>query len=242
MVDAVAPRDGAEPRQIEVRVLDFQRIEGPFQQVKAGLERVIALGQLQAAAEAIISPRLAHRQHVRVQIRMAGARAGNGESKADQLAAIKGADDLPADFPADHEHAQRDQVHVVKIPDLFLQRDAGLELFHAVALANRNLSDSWHRGAHLAGLLQGSIAESASKLAHYSRLLACCHKASISSSVASCNVRPCLRNCSSTQPKRRRNFLLVRRNADSESTERYRAMLTSTKKRSPISSSTFSLS
>src|ERR1051326_4355237 len=142
---------------------------------------------------------------MRVQIGMAGARAGNGEGEAEQLGALKGADDLPTDLPADDEHAQRNQIDISKIPDLFLERNASLKLFQAVALADGDPVNCGDGGVH-AG--------------RSSRLLAFCHKVSISSSVASSSVRPCWRNCSSIQPKRRRNFLLVRRNADSESTER----------------------
>src|ERR1043166_4447853 len=110
---------------------------------------------------------------MRVQIRMAGAGPGDGEGKANQFIAIECADDLPADLAADHEHAQRNQVHIIEVPDLFLQGDTGLKFLHAVAFADGNSVDTGNRGAHRVG---SSI------------ILACCHKASISSSVASSSV------------------------------------------------------
>ena len=136
MVDAVAPGDGAQPRQVEVRVFDFQRIEGPFQQFKSMLHRVITLRQFQPPAQAVVAEFLPHRQHVRMQVGMAGPAARNGKGKAHQFAAIESADDLAPDFLADHEHAQRHQVHIVKLPDFFLQRDAGIEFVHAVTFSD----------------------------------------------------------------------------------------------------------
>src|SRR6185437_11552437 len=187
-----------------MRVLDFQRIKGPLHEIKAVFHRVVALRQLQPATQAMVAERATDCQHVRVQISVPGAAAGNGKSKAHQITAIESANNLSADFLAHHEHAQGNQVNVSKIPNLFLQRDAGVEFVYALALADDDLTGFRHHHAHFST----------------SRLLACCHKDSISSSVASSSVRPCLRNCSSSQPNRRRNFLLVRRKADSESTER----------------------
>src|SRR5215472_13796962 len=136
MIDAVAPGDSAKSRQIEVRILDLERIKGPFDEVKSAGQRVVALRQLQTAAQAMIAPAVAHRQHVGMKIGVAGARAGNGEGKADEVIAVERADDLPTDLAADDEHAQRNQIDVIKIPDLLLQGDAGLKFLHAVAFAN----------------------------------------------------------------------------------------------------------
>src|SRR5579859_7580664 len=140
-----------------------------------------------------------------MQISMPGPGAGDGKGKAHQVVALEGPNGLAADLLADHEHAQRHQVHVIKIPDLFLQGDAGLKFFHAGTFADSNSINPGYGGAQSFGP---------------SCALACCHKASISSSVASSRVRPCSRSFSSSQLKRRRNFLLVLRRADSGSTER----------------------
>src|SRR5215470_11832177 len=121
---------------------------------------------------------------MRVQIRMAGARAGNGKGEANELIAVECADDLSADLAADDEHAQRNEIDIIEIPDFFLERNAGLKLLHAVAFADGDSIDTGHCGAHRVGP---------------SIVLACCHSDSISSSVACSSVRPCLRSCSSIQ-------------------------------------------
>src|ERR1700759_295024 len=161
-----------------------------------------------------------------MQICVAGAAAGNGKGEANELRAIECADDLTADFLAHHEHAQRNEINVVKIPDFLLQRHAGIELVNAVAFSYGDGLGLGNCGHFFAA----------------SRVFACCHRTSISLAVDSSNVFPCARNFSSTRPKRRRNFLLVLRKADSGSTERCRAIFTSTKKRSPTSSSMRALS
>src|SRR5882724_9449295 len=205
MVHAVTARNGAQPRQVKVRVLDFQRIESPFQEFIALLNCVIQLGKLQLAAQTVVPERVAYSQHVRVQVSMTGTAAGNGKGKAHQVVATKSSDSLAADFLADHEHAQWNKVQVAEIPDLFLERNAGIEFIDTDAFTNSDLFSSRHGGAQVLGT---------------SSVFARCHNVSISSRVACSSVRPCSRNCSSSQPKRRRNFLLVLRRADSGSTER----------------------
>jgi len=100
--------------------------------------------------------------------------------------------------------------------------DAGLEFVHATAFADDDLVRPGCTGAQ-----RRPSSES----------LACCHSDSINSNGASCRDVPQSFNFCSRKPKRRRNFRLVRRSADSGSTERRRARFTITKKRSPISSS-----
>src|SRR6266571_4815997 len=203
MIDAVAPRDRAQPRQVQVGVLDLQRIEGPFQQLNPLLDGVFPLRELQPPSQAMVAKRVAYSEHVRMQVSMPGPAAGNGKGKAHQLVALESSNGLATDFLADHEHAQRDQVHVIKIPDLFLQGDTGFEFFHASTFADGNLISPRYGSTQSFGS---------------SRDFACCHNASISSRVACSSVRPCSRNLSSSQPKRRRNFRLVLRRADSGST------------------------
>src|SRR6267154_1414418 len=205
MIHAVTARNGAKARKVKVRVLDFQRIESPFQKFKALLDRVVTLRKLQFATQPVVPERVAYSQHVRVQVGMTGTAAGNGKGKAHQVVPVKSSNSLAADFLADHEHAQRNKIQVAEIPDLFLERHAGIEFIDADAFTNSDLFSSRHGGAQDLGT---------------SSVFACCHNVSISSRVACSSVRPCCRNCSSSQPKRRRNFLLVLRRADSGSTER----------------------
>src|ERR1041384_5150201 len=106
---------------------------------------------------------------MRVQIRLTGAGSGDGEGKTNQFITVERADDLPTDFAADHEHAQRHQIDIVKIPDFFLQGDTGLEFFHAVAFTDGDSIDAGHGCAHFAGS---------------SWTLACCSNDSLSSSLS----------------------------------------------------------
>jgi hypothetical protein len=41
------PHDGAEPLDVEMRVLELQRVKRPFNKINSPIERVFALGQLQ---------------------------------------------------------------------------------------------------------------------------------------------------------------------------------------------------
>src|SRR5262249_8707411 len=139
MVHAVAPGNRPQPNQVQVRVLDLQRIEGPFDEFETFRDGIFALGQLKPAAQAVIAPAIAHSQHVRMQVSVASASAGNGKNEAYELViplAVESADDLAADLLAYYEHAQRHQVDIVEIPHFPLQRNAGLELSDALALAD----------------------------------------------------------------------------------------------------------
>src|SRR5579871_5760966 len=100
---------------------------------------------------------------------MTGPATRNRKSEAHKIIAMKSSNGLPTDFLADHEHAQRNQVQIAEVPDFFLQRDAGIELIYANAFTNGDLL-----GPAL-GDAQGFGT---------SRVLACCHRASISSRVA----------------------------------------------------------
>src|SRR5215472_10889093 len=124
MIHAVASRDGPETHQVQMGILDLERIEGPLHQVKASLQRVIALSQLHAAPQSVIAPGILHRQHVGVQVSATGTRPGNRESKTDQIRAVESSNDLTADLLADDKEPQGNQVHVVETPYLFLQSDA----------------------------------------------------------------------------------------------------------------------
>ena len=75
---------------------------------------------------------------MRVQVDVSGAGTGNREREADHDVAVEGAHHLAANFVGHHEHAQRHQFRVGKVPDFFLQGDAGAEVFDAVAAAEDN--------------------------------------------------------------------------------------------------------
>jgi hypothetical protein len=78
---------------------------------------------------------LSHGQHVRVEIDVAAARARHREREADHVGTREGTHDLASDFIGDHEHAERDQFGVGKVPDFFLEGNASAKIFDAVAVA-----------------------------------------------------------------------------------------------------------
>src|SRR5580700_4101015 len=79
---------------------------------------------------------LPYGQHMRVQVRMPAAKAGNREGKAHHFIADECSDHLPADFLGRDEHSQWHQVSIGKIPDLLLQSDASSHLFELMNFAN----------------------------------------------------------------------------------------------------------
>src|SRR5581483_4119838 len=147
-----------------------------------------------------------YRKHVRMQIDMTGSRTGNGERKANHCVALERSHHLASDLVRHDEHAQRDQVCVAKIPDLFLQDDAGAKLVDILASAQFDLV---HRHALC------SPAPPA-----FSYFLAFCQSDSSSSTEAWSAVRPDSCNRSSIHWNRLLNLRFVLRSADSASTDR----------------------
>src|SRR5271169_4711283 len=79
LIDGIAASDCSQAFEIEIRVLDFQRIEGPLQQFVAVRDGVLPLEQLDPPAEAGVAMALFHREHVRVQIGVSVTNTGNRE-------------------------------------------------------------------------------------------------------------------------------------------------------------------
>ena len=67
---------------------------------------------------------------------MPGTIPRDRKRKANQAIAFEAADHLPANFLCDHKHADRNEVGVGELPNLFLQINAGLQFVEALALAN----------------------------------------------------------------------------------------------------------
>ena len=100
----VAPGDGAESHEIEMRVFQFQRIERPFDQANVALQRVLALKEFQAAADALVLVFGQHGGHVRVQEWFSAARAGESQCETHHFVAIECAEDLAAGVMRDYEY------------------------------------------------------------------------------------------------------------------------------------------
>ena len=68
----ITPGHSTEANEIEVRVLQVEWIECPFDEFDAALEGVLALKQFQPTANTAIAEFGQHRGHVRMQKRFAG--------------------------------------------------------------------------------------------------------------------------------------------------------------------------
>src|SRR5882724_638654 len=99
-----------------------------------------------------------------MQIGICAAGARNGHCEADQIVAVERAENLSADLCGNDKQAKRNQIHIVEIPHLFLQSNAGFEFADAMA-----------------GTDDGNP---------YLLFLACWHNASISSSEAVSSLLP----------------------------------------------------
>src|SRR5215470_6913716 len=64
---------------------------------------------------------LAHRQHVRMQVDMTGACAGDRESEADHVVAIERTHHLSANLVGNDKHAQRYKFRVGEVPHFLLE-------------------------------------------------------------------------------------------------------------------------
>src|SRR5271167_3784321 len=197
LIDVVATRDSAEAFEIEIGVLDLQRIEGPLQQLVTLCDSVFALEQLNAPAEAPVSVPSFDRQHVRVQIGMSTANARNRKREAHEHFALPCADNLTANLRRQRENTEWHQFVISEPPHFLLQRDACAEFFQFGAVTQ------------LDGVCRHGFSRFDS-----------CHSDSISSSDASAGSRPRRRSLSSRYSKRRRNLRFVLRRADSGSSER----------------------
>src|SRR5262249_48116604 len=84
LVGNVAPHNSAEFLDVEVGVLDFERIEGPLDEVDVPVESFVSLRELELASYSAIAVLRQHAQHVAVQIALrTGLQTRDGEAKAD---------------------------------------------------------------------------------------------------------------------------------------------------------------
>src|ERR1035441_2545537 len=122
-----------------MRVLDLQRVERPLHQVEAAGQRIVALRQLQPSSQPGVAILRQHRQHVRVQVRLAGATAGQRHGETHHRIPVQGPDPLAADAVRHDEDALWDQVPITVTPDRELYLDAALEVRQRLYCRNTNL-------------------------------------------------------------------------------------------------------
>src|SRR5688500_9832610 len=90
LIQNIAAYNGPKLLDIEISVLQLDRIEGPLDEVDAARECVLALRNLEQASHAVVAILAQHAHHVAVQVRLFAAfEAGNRQQKARQLRGIK---------------------------------------------------------------------------------------------------------------------------------------------------------
>jgi hypothetical protein len=92
----ISPGYGPEAHEIEVGILCNQGVERPLNQRNSACKGVFPLLELQAAANTPVPVTIQDGSHVRMEKRLAGTPARNGESESYELSAVKGAQDLPS--------------------------------------------------------------------------------------------------------------------------------------------------
>src|ERR1700730_12973397 len=73
-VGLISPAEGAKAVQIEVRIAQLQRVEGPFNQPDSASQSFVALEQFQHPADASVAVISVHAGHVGMEIRHGAAK------------------------------------------------------------------------------------------------------------------------------------------------------------------------
>jgi hypothetical protein len=91
-----SPGDRTEADEIEIRVAHFERIESPFNQANSILQRIVALKELQAAADALILIGGEDAGHMGMQKGLSGVIPDQRKGESDEVFSIESAQNLPA--------------------------------------------------------------------------------------------------------------------------------------------------
>jgi hypothetical protein len=122
LIQNKAAHNDSQPLDIEMGILDLEGIEGPFDQRDFAREGVLALLELQQAADARVAVLFQDPQHMTMQVRLpASLNAGDCQTETDHASGLESAEGLPADLGRGHKQAHRDQLGLVESPDDFLQ-------------------------------------------------------------------------------------------------------------------------
>src|SRR5579863_7109939 len=152
-IHVVATNDGPQLVDIQIRVLDLQRIKGPFHQAQLAGKRFNSLLKLELSAQSTIAIGFPNSEHMGMQVgpRFAcsslhsGQRHGETDegfrapfrSRARQFG-VECAEDLPADLLPHEECFTWDDIAVVVSPCLNLELNTCLELVESGAIADEN--------------------------------------------------------------------------------------------------------
>src|SRR6266849_2786015 len=222
----VSSADRAQPVQIEMRILQFQRIKRPLNQSNSPPQRLFSLEPFQVAPHAVISILGAHSRLMRMQVHGVFPQADQRQRISHQPFAVERSQNLSPGDRCHHEHRHRFYLQVRLAPDLALQSHARFVLFQHSALS--------HHDAFVHRFCAASLSPSSP-----SRRFAASHSDSISPRGTFSKARPLALANRSISRNLRENFAFAFFRAISGSTFRKRARFTAAKSKSPISSSTF---
>ncbi len=125
----IAAHDNAQTFDVEKCILEFERIEGPFNEIDPCGECIEPLLKFHLTAQPGVTPGGENAEHVAVKIRFAaGLQPRNAETKRDKAVLLKSAEDLAADLAGDDEEAKREEIEIFETPDLTLETDYFFEL------------------------------------------------------------------------------------------------------------------
>src|SRR5690348_16299300 len=147
-IGKIAPGNRAEPVHIEAGIARLERVEGPLNQPNSPAQRLFALKELQAAADAAIAVGRQHSRHVGMQVRSGVAQRRESQSVTDKTRTIERAQHLAAGLRGDHKQGYWLDLQVSLSPNLPLQIDAGVELLERLALANDHFRRHGRGRAH----------------------------------------------------------------------------------------------
>src|SRR6516162_9566267 len=105
LIDRVTTCDSPQLFNVEVGVLDLQRVKGPLNELEATGHRLLTLQQLDPSPQPSVPVILSDGEHVGVQIGVAAANTRHGQCEAYHVRAIEGAQDLSAYLLGDDEKA-----------------------------------------------------------------------------------------------------------------------------------------
>src|SRR5579864_5685151 len=106
---------------VEIRVSQLKRVEGPLDEIEAPFEGVFSLCQLQLLANALTLVLRQDCRHVRVQVGTPFTNARKCQKKSNHFVLFEGAQHLAASSMSNHEHVMRHDLWLRTAPNTLLQ-------------------------------------------------------------------------------------------------------------------------
>ena len=131
--------NGAEAIDVEVGVLGFERIEGPFDETDVAPESVFTLSQFEMTADAAIAMGRKHTGHVRVEVGRGAVEADVSLGEAHQKVTVVGAENLATSMIGDNEGDVRLGVEFRVTPDFAGDLHAALKVGQGVKRADSDV-------------------------------------------------------------------------------------------------------